>query len=155
VPENFDPDRVKRTSLPFSDIKNTVDAIAGKALFFIDTCHSGNVMGTGHTRGMADVTAVVNELASAENGVVVFTASTGNQVALEDEKWGNGAFTKAVIEGMEGKADYNHNGRITVNMLDLYVSERVKELTDGNQTPTTTKPPTVPDFPIVVLKEPT
>jgi WD40 repeat protein len=153
VPQNFDRDRVKRTSLPFSDIKNTVDAIAGKALFFIDTCHSGNVMGTGRARGMADVTAVVNELASAENGVVVFTASTGNQLALEDEKWGNGAFTKAVIEGLAGKADYNHNGRITVNMLDLYVSERVKELTNGDQTPTTTKPPTVPDFPVVVLKE--
>lgn len=35
-------------------------------------------------------------------------------------------------------------------MLDLYVSERVKELTRGRQTPTTTKPATVPDFPVAV-----
>lgn len=39
-------------------------------------------------------------------------------------------------------------GKITVNMLDLYISEKVKQLTKGQQTPTTTKPETVPDFPI-------
>jgi hypothetical protein len=36
-------------------------------------------------------------------------------------------------------------------MLDLYVSERVKELTKGEQTPTTLKPSNVPDFPLAVL----
>ena len=41
-------------------------------------------------------------------------------------------------------------GRITINMLGLYISERVKELTGGKQTPTTTKPQTIPDFPIAV-----
>jgi len=37
-------------------------------------------------------------------------------------------------------------------MLDLYVSERVKELTKGQQTPTTVKPPNVPDFPVALLR---
>jgi len=37
-----------------------------------------------------------------------------------------------------------------VNMLDLYVSERVKELTKGQQTPTTVKPLNVPDFPLAM-----
>jgi hypothetical protein len=37
-------------------------------------------------------------------------------------------------------------------MLDLYLSERVKELTGGKQTPTTAKPKTVPDFPIAVKR---
>ena len=56
------------------------------------------------------------------------------------------------MEGFSGKADFKSTGRITVNMLDLYVSERVKELTKGEQTPTTVKPPNVPDFPLVVLR---
>ena len=43
-------------------------------------------------------------------------------------------------------------GRITVNMLDLYISERVKTLTAGMQTPTTAKPQTVPDFPIALKR---
>ena len=31
------------------------------------------------------------------------------------------------------------------------MTELVKELTEGQQTPTTVKPPNVPDFPVVVL----
>jgi hypothetical protein len=91
-----------------------------------------------------DITGVINELTSAQNGAVVFVASTGNQYSLENPDWGNGAFSKAVIEGLNGKADERRTGRITVTMLDLYVAERVKELTRGQQTPTTTKPTASP-----------
>jgi len=97
-----------------------------------------------------DVSSVINELASAENGAIVFSSSTGRQYSLENPDWGNGAFTKGLVEGIRGNADYRSTGRITVNMLDLYVSERVKELTQGQQTPTTVKPPNVPDFPVAM-----
>lgn len=148
LPVNANTEKLKRTGVAFSDIKNTIASLAGKAILFVDTCHSGNVMGV--RRGGTDITAVVNELASAENGAVVFASSTGKQYSLEDKTWGNGAFTKALVEGMSGKADYHGKGKITINMLDLYLSERVKELTRGKQTPTTTKPQTIPDFPVAV-----
>jgi len=151
LPANADVDRLKRTGVPFSDIKNTLGSLAGKALFFVDTCHSGNVMG-GRRAIANDVTGVLNELASAENGVVVFSSSTGRQFSLEDPTWGNGAFTKALVEGLSGKADFNKTGRITHKMLDFYVAERVKQLTDGKQTPVNTSPAGVPDFPIVVVR---
>ena len=92
----------------------------------------------------------MNELTSAENGAVVFTASTGNQSAIERDEWGNGAFTKALVAGLRGEADYGKTGKITVNMLDLYISETVKQLTDGRQTPTTAKPQTIADFPVAI-----
>ena len=150
LPADVEPQRLKRTGVPFPEFKSTVASLPGKVLFFIDTCHSGNVMGT--RRGATDITAVVNELTSTENGAVVFAASTGNQYSLEDVTWANGAFTKALVEGLHGKADYTGRGTITVNMLDLYLSERVKELTKGRQTPTTTKPYGVPDFPVAVVQ---
>jgi len=150
LPVNANPEKLKRTGVAFSDIKNTMASLAGKAILFVDTCHSGNVMGA--RRGAADINAVVNELASAENGAVVFASSTGRQYSLEDKAWGNGAFTKALVEGIGGRADYSGKGKITINMLDLYLSERVKELTGGKQTPTTTKPQTIPDFPIAVKR---
>jgi hypothetical protein len=146
LPVNVNAEHLKRTGVPFAALKDTVSSLPGKVLFFIDTCHAGNVMGT--RRGATDITAVINELTSAENGVVVFAASTGNQYSIEDPAWGNGAFTKALIEGLRGRADYPGKGRITINMLDLYLSERVKELTKGQQTPTTTKPQSIPDFPV-------
>ncbi|HJR05903.1 MAG TPA: caspase family protein [Pyrinomonadaceae bacterium] len=156
LPFNADTNKLLRTGVSFSDIKNTVAALAGKTLFFIDTCHSGNVLGTrrGLLGALGELNGVVNELASAENGAVVFAASTGNQFSLENVIWNNGAFTKAVVEGLGGGANYDKSGRgrITLNMLDLYISERVKELTKGQQTPTTAKPQTVPDFPIALKK---
>jgi hypothetical protein len=33
----------------------------------------------------------------------------------------------------EGKADIAHKGRIMMALLDVYLSERVKQLTDGEQ----------------------
>jgi WD40 repeat protein len=147
LPANVDLDHLKKTGVVFSDIKTTMESIAGKAVMFVDTCHSGNIMGT--RRG--DINGIVNELSSAENGVVVFAASTGKQYSLENAEWQNGAFTKALVEGVGGRAAYvRGSGKITINMLDVYISERVKELTKGQQTPSTTKPNTVPDFPVAV-----
>jgi uncharacterized caspase-like protein len=150
IPPNIDPENIKRTGLPYFEIMDTVRNTAGKVPLFLDTCHAGKVMGKS-TRGIdIDINAMINELASAENGAVVFASTTGRQLALEDEAWGNGAFTKALLEGMAGNADFLGTGRVTVNMLDLYLSERVKALTHGQQTPTACKPHTIADFPLAV-----
>ncbi|MCP5170198.1 MAG: caspase family protein [Hahellaceae bacterium] len=149
LPTNVDPKRLRRTAVPYYEIKRTLSSLAGKAIAFIDTCHAGNVMGK--RRGATDINQVVNDLVAAENGVIVFTASTGAQYSLEDDRWKNGAFTKALVEGLSKKNLFANKGRITLNMLDLYISERVKELTDGRQTPTTTKPQTIQDFPIAII----
>ena len=152
MPHNANPEKLLRTGVPQSDIRDTLNSLPGKAIFFVDTCHSGNALGTAKTRSMVAVTdAFVNELASAENGVVVFTAATGKQLSQEDKKWGNGAFTKAVVEGLSGKADFQKSGRITHKALDLYVSERVKELTRGTQSPVSITPAGVSDFPLAVV----
>ena len=101
---------------------------------------------------MADINQVVNDLSAAENGVVVFTSSTGKQYSIEKDIWENGAFTEALVEGLSDKNEFARDGRITINMLELYVTERVKEHTGGRQTPTTTKPQTISDFPVAVVR---
>jgi uncharacterized caspase-like protein len=148
---NFDEQSLLRTGVAYSDIKSAVEAVAGKALFFVDTCHAGNAIGS-RSRGGVDIIGLVNDLSSAENGAIVFAAATGRQNSLEDAEWGNGAFTKALVEGLKGAADVKNLGKVTVSLLDFYVSERVKELTGGKQTPATVKPETVPDFPIAIRK---
>ncbi|VFM95833.1 MAG: Putative peptidoglycan binding domain-containing protein [Candidatus Kentron sp. G] len=147
LPRDADTRRLRRTAVEYHDIKKTVSRLPGKSLVFIDTCHSGNIMGA--RRGVADINAVIHDLASAENGVVVFASSSGRQYSLEHAKWGNGAFTEALVEGIDGKADYTRDDTITINELDLYLSERVKELTRNQQTPVTSKPETIADFPVV------
>jgi hypothetical protein len=69
-------------------------------------------------------------------------------VRWRTREWGNGAFAKGLVEGIRGKANYGGTGRITITMLDLYVSERVKELT---RLPATVKLSNLPDFPLALL----
>jgi WD40 repeat protein len=148
--KDSDPERLRRTAVSSFEVKKTLSALPSKVLAFVDTCHSGNIMGS--RREVANITGVINDLTSAENGVVVFASSTGKQYSLENSDWGNGAFTKALVEGIDGAANYTKDGRITINQLDLYLSERVKTLTGNKQTPTTTKPQTITDFPIAVKR---
>jgi WD40 repeat protein len=149
---NFEEQSLMRTGVAYSDIRSAVEAIAGKAIFFVDTCHVGKAAGSSDPGNPADINLLINELSGAGNGVIVFTAGAGKQVSLEDAQWGNGAFTKALVEGLKGAADVKKQGNITVTMLDSYMSERVKELTGGKQTPTTVKPETASDFPIATVK---
>ena len=153
LPVDADPARLRRSGVSMDEFKKTLSQLPGKALFFFDTCHSGSVLGGPRARADSnDVTRVINELSSAENGVIVFSSSTGRQLSYEDTAWNNGAFTKAVVEGLDGAANYQGSGRITHKMLDLYISERVKALTGGKQSPVTQAPGGVPDFPVALVK---
>jgi len=149
LPVEANLDRIRRSCLIFTDIEYTVSTVPGKMLVFSDACHSGNIMGDTRRRA-PDVNKLVNQLSSAENGAIVFTSSTGRQYSLENPEWGNGAFTKALVEGLQGKADLFETGKITIKTLDAYVAERVKALTGGKQSPTTIIPQSISDFPIAV-----
>lgn len=155
-PSDYDPDRRLRTGVAMEEIQKTLASIPGKVLFFIDTCHAGNALGklfaSRGSGGGPDINRLVNELSSAENGAIVFASSTGRQESVESDEWQNGAFTKAIVEGLGGQADLLKNGKITVATLESWVAERVKELSGGIQTPTVAKPQTVPDFPIAVKR---
>ena len=156
VPSDCRRDSLESMGVAMSEFTRTFQHIAGKALLFLDTCHAGNVVGGGRTKGdKVDTTAIVNELSRAENGAIVFASATRSELAQENDDWRNGAFTKALIEGLAGKADAQHTGRITTLMLSLYVSERVKELTKGGQHPVTTPidaGSSTCDFPLAFVK---
>jgi WD40 repeat protein len=146
LPHNVDIDKLKSTAVSQNDIKQTFANLPGHTVFFIDTCYSGGALGSVRTAGF------VNDLASAENGAVVFTASSAGQESQENESWGNGAFTKSVVEGLNGSADFRKSGFITAKGLDYYVDDRVKSLTNGKQTPVTISPGGVSDFPITQVE---
>lgn len=55
--------------------------------------------------------SIVNEFAKTEHRVVTFASSQGRETSVESAAWGHGAFTKALIEGLAGKADLLRDGR--------------------------------------------
>jgi uncharacterized caspase-like protein len=143
-----DAQNLRRTAIKWTEIQDTITSLPSKVILIADTCHSGNIMGKGHRR---DITGAIKSIINSGTGTIIMTASTGRGYSIEDKKWGHGAFTKAILEGLgEGKADYNNNDTIAMKEIDLYVTQRVKELTEGRQKPTTIIPQSVPDFAIGV-----
>ena len=149
LPHDADPGQLDASALSYADIQGLLAALPGKVMFFIDTCRSGAALGGSVDRSVSDTTRIVNDLKSGENGVIVFASSSGRQVSHESAAWGNGAFTKALIEGMAGSADLLKRGYATAAMLQVYVGDRVRDLTGGAQTPAISIPNLVPDFPVV------
>ena len=94
------------------------------------------------------MTRALKLLVASGSGVVVMTAATGAETSQEDPSWGHGAFTKALLDGLTGQADYDQNGMIDLKEIDLFVSHRVIALTGEQQHPTTEIPATLPNFPI-------
>jgi DNA-binding beta-propeller fold protein YncE len=131
---------LRRTGVRYGDLRATLIRLAdrGKTLLFLDACHSGNVL-AGAKAGPPDLDKVAADLASAENGVVVFSSSTGKQFSIEHPALGHGAFTAALLEALDGKSD-RPPPWLHVSDLNIWLSARVKELTKGAQTPTTTIP---------------
>jgi WD40 repeat protein len=152
LPKDVDLDEMKGTGVAFEEIKSTLENISGKVLLFIDTCHSGNIMGdlVKSKGGALDIDKLANELSSADKGILVYASSKGTQDSLESHDWKNGAFAKSIVEGLNGKADLNQDNKITSTELDSYLSERVKELTNGKQTPVTGKNRLSENLPIAI-----
>jgi uncharacterized caspase-like protein len=153
LPSDASPTKLRASAVSKEEIRSTLGRLAGKAILFLDACHAAGVSTGEKTRGDVDVNGLINEIASSENGVVVFGASQGRELSLENPAWGNGAFTKAVVEGIrDGKAALLNKKAITLSELDAYITDRVKELTDGRQHPVMQKPGTIANFPIAVAK---
>ncbi len=147
LPHDGNPDKLRTTGVKWFDFQDVLSSLPSKVIFLVDTCHSGSV--TGKRRGVQDMTDALRELMNSGSGVVVMTASTGKESSQERTEWGHGAFTKALIEGLEGKADYDRDNTVDIKEIDLFITKRVKELTQGGQHPTTEIPRTMPNFPLV------
>lgn len=147
LPYEADATDLAGTSVSESVLRDALVDLRGKVLMFVDTCYGGAVLSR---QASYELSRLANNLSSPENGVIVFAASEGRQLSEESETWRNGAFTAALLKGLSGEASFDR-GYITVKSLDLFISDEVKRLTEGRQTPVSISPSGVPDFVLVKL----
>ncbi|MEM6346602.1 MAG: caspase family protein [Bacteroidota bacterium] len=140
LPTDYQAHNLFATAMNIRDLTEGMNGTPCKKLIFLDACHSGqsgyDLLEFASIKAV-NLNKVVTELTEAEPGVTVMTSSSGKEYSYENPIWGHGAFTKALLEGLDGEADFNHDDVISLLELNLYVTERVKSLTDGRQHPYT------------------
>jgi uncharacterized caspase-like protein len=117
------------SSLPWSQVVSRLTKLSEKSrrvVVLLDTCHSGSA---------ATNEELVKAVLGANAGVMVFASSKGSEISLENPQWQHGAFTKAVLETIDGKGLAPANKAVTLWDFVSNVRSRVKELTQGTQNP--------------------
>lgn len=153
LPKDTDFNDIPATSFSKSQLIEAVQRLRGKIVVLIDACHSADAFEPSGIRvGRADMTRLANDVSSPENGVMMYAASSGRQLAHESQAWGNGAFTKSLLEGLAGAADYDKDGFIDTDELGLYLRKRVSAITEGAQEPIALKSQPVPDYTVASTK---
>ncbi|MBL7766461.1 MAG: caspase family protein [Chitinophagaceae bacterium] len=108
-------------SVAYDEIVSRLNEVDCKKLIFLDACFSGGAKAT-----PAEINEAIGELNKQHSGTSTFSSCSNDEYSYEDEKWGNGAFTKAILEACrDGKADVNKNQIITIEELYQYVKSRV------------------------------
>jgi WD40 repeat protein len=148
LPVDGDMNELLSTAVPGDQIKRTLAGIPGRFVLLLDACHAGAVEGESRRAAGALTDDLVRDLATDDYGVIVMCSAMGREFSLESPKIQHGYFTLALVEGLSGKADYNHDGVVQFNELDLYVTDRVKELSQGKQHPVTARPTSIRSFPL-------
>lgn len=140
MPHDVRSDQLFATGLDIRALTEGMNGVPCKKLVLLDACHSGqsghDLLTTAKAKG-AHLNQAVEELLNAEPGLTVMTSSSGNEFSYENPRWGHGAFTKALLEGLDGNADYNSDRIIHLAELNLFITQRVKDLTAGRQHPYT------------------
>ena len=107
-------------------------------IFIADACYSGASGGrtislTGGLR--ARISDKFLDRISTGKGRIILTASGANEVSAEKPELKHGVFTHYLIRGLEGAADVNQDGLITVDEIYGYVSTEVPRETGQEQHP--------------------
>ena len=138
-----DPNVLGTTAFPMWQIQDYLARYinAKRIVVLTDACHSGGISVNYATRGMAAteqnlINQYLSDLSKSKEGTLVFTASAAGEVSQEFPEFAHGVFTYYMLEGMQGKADYNNDYTVTINELMQYTEEQVKRKTKGAQNPT-------------------
>jgi WD40 repeat protein len=149
LPQDVDTSRLIATGLSKKFIYEVLQGLHGRVLVFLDACHAGAGLESAGVEGARrlDTYGLVNQFGDAQNGIVSFVSSRGDQLSLEGDAWSNGAFTKALVEGLAGKA-LRREGDKEILTLDLerWLFTQVQEMTAGEQTPLAYSPPHIEPF---------
>lgn len=131
------------------EFRTMVEAVKSKLIVFADACYSGGLLGSTRSAAAAHF---VEQLHSTKNGMFLYASSESDTKSKEDPAWGNGAFTKALVEAFKGKARREMEDGLSTRRLDSYLYDEVRKLTNYKQTPILRNPDGMQHFNIFMYE---
>ena len=126
LPQRADRDFVDKTAITQAEINAAIQAAKPKSVtMFIDACYSGQAR-TGETLLVsARPVSLKADTTAFPDGFTVITAGRGDQISSSSPELKHGIFSYYLMRGMEGDADVNRDGKITVGEMQTYLAENV------------------------------
>ncbi|GAB4497746.1 MAG: hypothetical protein OHK0019_31910 [Saprospiraceae bacterium] len=131
---DYDGPFLQETSLDFEqEIVNYLQSLPCKKLFLVDACHSGTTSGTG-----------LAGTAARKNGLNMLVSCQPDEFSYEDDAWQNGAFTRALVEGIKAfvnnpaALDSNADSALDVGELFSFIQKEVPVLVEKKRPKTKT-----------------
>jgi hypothetical protein len=121
-----DPEKVRAAGVSGAEFRELASKVkAQKQVLLIDACNSGALAEAFAKRGAAEEIAL--RKLSRSTGAALIAASKADQFAQEFATLGHGAFTQALIDGVNGKAA-TASGQVTAASLKTYVEDALPVL---------------------------
>jgi len=142
VPIDADPDDLYSSALPMDEMQNVLSRIeAERVTVFLDACYSGAAGGrtfaSTKTRTV-NVDDIFLERLTRSKGRAIVTASRPSELSIELPDLGHGVFTYYLVRGLQGAADLNRDGIVSLQELYEYLAQEVSRKSrsvGGNQHP--------------------
>ncbi len=130
MPVDADPNRLSLSGYPLEVLYENLAKLGARSLtVVVDACFSG-ATGAGDML-IAEASPIGIEIrdpsARIDNGTII-TASTGSQIASWHPEKRHGLLTYFFLKGIQGAADFDEDGRITVGELRQYLADPVHGL---------------------------
>jgi len=110
---------------------------AAMKVMIIDACQ--NKLFPGDTRavfGNRSLGSIAEKLQIPPEGIVLLTACAPGEYSHEDDQLGHGVYMHFILESLEGRADFNQDGIVSLKETDLYASDKTSKYVRDNYSKT-------------------
>jgi len=123
VPTDADAARIELNGYPVKQLYDNLGKLPAESVTVVlEACFSG-LSPAGSVLGKASPVFFEVKAPPVPANLTVITAGAANQVASWDTDESASLFTRNFLEGMAGKADLNHDGKVTLDELDRYLKD--------------------------------
>ena len=126
VPPRADREVIDDTAIPFSKLNAAITLAKPKSVtIFLDSCYSGQARSGETLVANARPMQLKSDSRYFPENFTVITASQNDQISSSNPELQHGIFSYYLMKGMEGDADSNKDGKITLGEMQSYLAENV------------------------------